>query len=305
LEEGDRHRFMEKLEERVKRYQIRLYLFCLMPNHVHFLLETPLGNLPQFMDSVLTSYAVYFNKKHQRVGHLTQGRYGSLLVEGNEYLLKLTRYIHLNPAFTKVWKNKPIEERLAYIRDYRWSSYRSYAGFENPIGFVDYEAVWDLICQGSSKPFLSYRQYVESGLAESDEDFKKLLKRSTLGLGSEAFIAELEERYRRMNENGVCREDISFRRLKEKIPPSTILKMVCQHFGVSLDALVAHRKNDWIKPVMAELLTRLAGMTQREVACQMGLSSGAAVSLQLKRLKESGPAEIRQTLADLERKFNI
>lgn len=67
-----------------------------MSNHVHLLVETPLGNLNRFMGSVLTGYTVYFNRRHRRVGHLMQGRYGAQVVEGNDYLLKLSRYIHLN-----------------------------------------------------------------------------------------------------------------------------------------------------------------------------------------------------------------
>ena len=76
----DRERFLERLADSAQDYQVRIYLFCLMPNHVHLLLETPLGNLDRFMGSLLTGYAVYFNRRHQRVGHLMQGRYGAQVV---------------------------------------------------------------------------------------------------------------------------------------------------------------------------------------------------------------------------------
>src|SRR5215831_9751891 len=97
-DEADRKRFLSQLMESSQLHSARLYLVCLMPNHFHLLVETPCGNLSTFMARQLTAYAVYFNRRHQRVGHLTQGRYGAQLVEGNEYLLKLSRYIHLNPV---------------------------------------------------------------------------------------------------------------------------------------------------------------------------------------------------------------
>ena len=98
LDDADRERMMESLAERVESYQVRLYLYCLMSNHVHLVVETPQGNLSAFMGSLLTSYTVYFNLRHRRAGHVTQGRYSSPVVEGDDYLLKLSRYVHLNPV---------------------------------------------------------------------------------------------------------------------------------------------------------------------------------------------------------------
>jgi len=69
----------------------------LMPNHYHLLVETPLGNVPRFMQRLNTAYSMYFRLQHRRPGHCFQGRYGAKLVRGEDYLLRLTRYIHLNP----------------------------------------------------------------------------------------------------------------------------------------------------------------------------------------------------------------
>jgi len=97
-DDRDRERFLERLADSALSHQVRVFLYCLMPNHFHFLVETPLGNLDRFMGSFLTGYTVYFNKRHDRSGHLFQGRYAAQLVEGNDYLLKLSRYVHLNPV---------------------------------------------------------------------------------------------------------------------------------------------------------------------------------------------------------------
>ena len=93
-DDRDRERFLKKLMEAGEIHQARVYLVCLMPNHFHLLLETPAGNLSELMGRLLSGYAIYFNLRHGRVGHLTQGRYKAQVVEGNEYLLKLSRYIH-------------------------------------------------------------------------------------------------------------------------------------------------------------------------------------------------------------------
>ncbi len=67
--DSDRERFIQKLAESVQQFDVRLYLFCLMENHVHFVLETPRANLSRFMHRLLTAYTVYFNRKHNESGH--------------------------------------------------------------------------------------------------------------------------------------------------------------------------------------------------------------------------------------------
>jgi len=106
-DDKDREGFLEILAQTQELHQLRIYLVCLMPNHFHLLLETPGGDLSAGMARLLTGYAVYFNRRSQRVGHLTQGRYKAQLVEGTDYLLKLSRYIHLNPVCGQKWVGVP------------------------------------------------------------------------------------------------------------------------------------------------------------------------------------------------------
>jgi len=98
-DDRDRERFVRRLFESVETYGVRLYLYCLMTNHVHLVIETPDKGLSRFMQSLETGYTVYSNLRHKKSGHVFQGRYGAKLVEGDEYLLKLSRYVHLNPVF--------------------------------------------------------------------------------------------------------------------------------------------------------------------------------------------------------------
>ena len=99
----DRERFLERLGQSVEDHEGRLYLYCLMSNHYHLLLETPRGNVSRLMQSVTTGYTVYFNRRHQRHGHLFDGRFKSELVSGDEYLLKLQerRFLALALAYLR------------------------------------------------------------------------------------------------------------------------------------------------------------------------------------------------------------
>jgi len=121
----DRLRFIDKLGESAESFQVRIYAYALMLNHWHGLIETPRGNLSAFMQQFNTSYTVYYNTRHQRVGHLYSGRYKSPLVKGDEYLLRLSRYIHLNPVRVATRAETPVAEKVERLRAYRWSSYRA------------------------------------------------------------------------------------------------------------------------------------------------------------------------------------
>jgi putative transposase len=90
------------------------------------------------MQRLNTAYGMYFRFKHTRPGHCFQGRHGARLVEGDEYLVRLTRYMHLNPVKTKAMAARPLSDRLAALREYRWSSHRGYAGHCPPEARVDY-----------------------------------------------------------------------------------------------------------------------------------------------------------------------
>ncbi len=91
-DEADRERFVERLGERVEQFHIRLFAFVCMTNHFHLVFETPEANCSKFMQSLSTAYTVYYNLRHGRHGHLLDGRFKAKLVEGDSYLLALSRY---------------------------------------------------------------------------------------------------------------------------------------------------------------------------------------------------------------------
>jgi len=119
LDEKDFFVFLNLLYRVVKRYHFILHTYCLMNNHYHLLIETPYDNLSKGMRQLNGLYTQQFNQRHKRVGHLLQSRYQAILVDKDNYLLELYRYMVLNPVRVKIVKDP---------KDWRWSTYRSTTG---------------------------------------------------------------------------------------------------------------------------------------------------------------------------------
>ena len=298
----DRERLLAKLGEGVERFDLDLFLYCWMSNHLHLLVGTPRGNLGRFMGWWLTSYAVYFNLKYNRSGHLTQGRYGAKLVEGDEYLLKLSRYIHLNPVETVALKKATVEERVAALRQYRWSSFPGYVSAPQAKSFLRYEPLLELVRQGRRNRRLAYRSYVERGLGLAAEEWRELQDASRIAIGSDSFIEQMEEVYEDRMKKRPAREDVAFRRLGKKMDPDRVMKVVATVFQVPIEALQQCRHGTWDREVAARCLVQNCGLTQREAAARLGLSSGAAVCIQLRKLSVElqSSRTLRKTLQRIE-----
>lgn len=111
--------FLNLLGETVEKFKIRVHAFCLMTNHYHLLVETPLGNLARAMRHQNGVYTQRYNRQRNLEGHLFRGRYKSILVEEEAYLVELLRYLHLNPVKAKL---------VLKPEAYAWSSHRYYLG---------------------------------------------------------------------------------------------------------------------------------------------------------------------------------
>ena len=120
-DDEDRYRFYLLLQEVIERYGYRVHAFCLMSNHVHLAIQVGDVSLSRGLQNLAFRYTRWVNWRQGRTGHLFQGRYKALLVDADEYLQALVRYIHLNPFRSGLGTN-PVE--------YRWSSQRAYCGLE-------------------------------------------------------------------------------------------------------------------------------------------------------------------------------
>ncbi len=127
LDPADYKRFLDSLATTKRRYPFWLYAYVLMPNHFHLLVEVRASSSGRFMQSLLTGYAREFNRRHERRGHLFQGRYKAIVCDRDSYLVELTRYIHLNPV------------RAGLVRSpaqWPWSGHSEYLG-RTQRGLVD------------------------------------------------------------------------------------------------------------------------------------------------------------------------
>lgn len=171
LTEDEKNKRMSKLLCLNNFYgKIEILCYILMLNHFHFILkQVDKNNMELFMKSLLTKYSQYFNKKYKRVGPLFQGRYKAILIDKEEYLLYLSRYIHIN-AQEVLLKNQN-------LTDYPWSSYSSYIKGTGS-KWLNKDYILNYFKQKQDFSFSSYHGFVEGYREKSEEEsdlYKKLL----------------------------------------------------------------------------------------------------------------------------------
>ena len=302
-DDRDRQRFCDRLGDCVEAHEVRLYMFCLMANHIHLMLDTPAGNLSQFMHRLQTAYSVYFNRRHQRSGHLFQGRYGARVVRGDGYILRLSRYIHLNPVFTTAARKLPLRDRIDRLRRYRWSSYRGYIGRGARLGFVDYAPMLAMT-QASTNARRSgeYRKFVEAGIARRDRDLERILAMSPLAIGSEKFMDWVRGMHDTLSGRRRRAEDVTLRRRSRRLPAERVIEIVCGELGADREKVSRRQRDSLLRPIVAKMLCRYSGLTQRQAAEFLHLSTGAAVSIQLRTLATAAAArgKVRKQLAAID-----
>ena len=182
-DEQDRIRYLEKLSFYCRDKSVDLLSYCLLGNHVHLLLETPHGNLSKMMQALQTSYTVSFNKRHRRSGHVFEQRYKALLVDKDNYLLQVSRYIHLNPVSAGI---------VTRPQDYRWSSYGSYLKGKG-IGGLKPEMVLGYFVGERKKQLAQYREYVEVGIGKRQR-YDEPVATKQMFIGDEEFIDKARRR---------------------------------------------------------------------------------------------------------------
>lgn len=294
----DRRKFIEKLEEAADTHRVRIYLFCLMSNHVHLLIETPNANLNRFMASLLTAYTLYFNIKNQRSGHLFQGRYGAQVVAGDNYLLRLSRYIHLNPVRTEFWDDKSLEEKTEFLDRYVWSSYRFYAGMAASPAWLDRAPLLALTAPNAANPEAKYHEYVLGGLAESDDDMRKLVQSRHPAIGSTAFIASLDAKKKGKDSAKASR----LRKTGSWIPVDRVKEVALSVANISEDDLRRRRLSGFNRAIFSMALQKFSGLNQRQIGEIIDVTSNGGVSALIKRWKND-PRTL-DTLKSIENALN-
>jgi REP element-mobilizing transposase RayT len=264
-DDADRERWVGLLGKAVVLFAWRLHAYVLMSNHYHLLVETPVPSLSKGMRHLNGVYTQAFNRRHERVGHLFQGRFKSILVEKESHLLELLRYVVLNPV------------RAGLVRgpdEWPWSSYRATAGEAPAPAWL--ETAWTLAQFGDvgAAARQRYRDFVGEGRGLAGP-WSAL--RGQIYLGSEAFVRDVL----RHATSGVRSSEIP-RPQREAAPMSVerVLPAVLGALATTDQELVRHpRRLGRERAVVAYTLRRFAGASTAAIGSVLRVSAGRASDL--------------------------
>ncbi len=279
--DGDRERFVERLRDNLETYNVVLYGYVLMDNHFHLLVETPDANLSRFVQRLKTAYALYLRYKHKKPGHIFQGRFHAKLVESRAYLTRVSRYIHLNPVRTRAAMRLSDEERLDWLRGYRWSSLPGYLRASDDDSFVRRAPVLrefggrDNAWGGARR---AYRRYVESCVSRTDDETVDLMRGAPYTIGSIGFAHEIKDELALRLRGAPVDADVGLPR--DRVSLDEIDRYVSAHFGIAREALKRHgrARGGEAKAVAVELACLLTGQTQRAIGQWYGAMTCSSVS---------------------------
>jgi REP-associated tyrosine transposase len=184
LDDGDRQLFLNVLATVCHRLHWLCYAYCLMTNHYHLVIETPDGNLAKSMRQLNGVYTQRFNRRHDHVGHILQGRYKAILVERDAYLLELARYVVLNPVRARM---------VEAPEHWPWSSYRAMMGPESAPPWLARDWVLSQFARPREEACARYAQFVHDR-RRHPSIWRGL--RNQIYLGSEDFVAHMQARLR-------------------------------------------------------------------------------------------------------------
>jgi len=251
--DDDRCYFLHCLRKACEKYGAVIHAYCLMPNHFHLILETPLGNLSGMMHYLITSYTVYFNKKHKRQGHLFQGRYRSVLIEAVSYARELSRYVHLNPVRSGI-VDRP--------EQYDWSSYGYYRGTALPEKWLETSVVLRLFGEKPAASIKAYVEFVNQGIGKAPPDSIRNSVRKGI-LGCEEFIERIKRDHLRGKIDKPDRDRPQLQKLRDRPDLPRILSLSEKSLGLG---------NRWIVPIAILIGHARTAMKLRDIGLFFSLS---------------------------------
>src|SRR4030042_199112 len=180
-DDEDRENFFGVLETVVKKYNWLCHAYCLMDNHYHLLVETRDANLSIGMRQLNGVYTQLYNRRHRRPGHIFQGRYKAILVDKDNYLLELSRYVVLNPVRAKL---------VELPEHWKWSSYAATAGLKKVPQYLSVD--WILRVFGTDRKTAQrqYRKFVKEGITRKSP-WREL--QGQILLGENSFVENFKD----------------------------------------------------------------------------------------------------------------
>ena len=268
----DYTRFIELLKDTSEMWNLRITAYCLMPNHYHILVQTPDANISRCMRHIDGVYTQRFNRFHQCDGPLFRGRYKSILIDADQYLLQLVRYIHRNP----------LKAGLTHeLGRYMWSSHMGYISKAEKWNWLHKNFVLSMLSKSKADRLKNYRQFISAG---DEDDISQVLdkKKWPAIIGSASFKNNVKERF--FSE----KVDDEIPQSRELTPePAQIKKTVCEHYGINEDELLVSKRGVFHEPrnVAIYLTRRLRGDSLKQIGTQFQVRKYSSVSSVVERMK--------------------
>jgi putative transposase len=290
----DRERLLELLESAVESHRILIHAYVLMTNHYHLIVQTPDANLSAAMQWINLSYSAWFNTKHERVGPLFQGRFKSVPIEAGQWAYETSLYLHMNPVMLQAYGlnkrqrkgeargyREPTPEevaaRLEKLRNYRWSSYRAYAGYVGKPDWLVTEELLKRATRCKTDLAKAYRNDVKYRLSQGVPEPVRERLADGFALGSEVFAQKVRELAR-----GGSREVTGKQDLRRRVTFKEVVGVLEQMKGVPSEQFMNIR-GDWGRPLAYWAARRYCGMTLKEIGDEAGGRDYAAVGVALSR----------------------
>ncbi len=259
--ESDYQTYIQRLARYRKKYDYVLHAYCLMPNHVHLLVESSEQPLAKIMQGLQQSYSKYFNLRHRKTGHVFEGRYKAILCQKDEYLLQLIRYIHLNPVRAGMVRSP---ERYRYSGDHVYLQGKA-------TETIDPATVLSML--GGKR---AYRRFVQDGLSEGHKEEYYAVEDQRF-LGAEGFGARL-----RKKETGLSGKKLTRRSIE------TVARELAKLLKIDVQALCSPDRGWAIskaRTIAAYVLVRRLGYRLSDVAAYFGRDMATLATL-LARLSD-------------------
>ena len=290
LSERDREKFLEYLSHSVERYGLKIHTYCLMTNHYHLLVETPESNLSQAIKWINVSYAAYFNRKRRRSGHLFQGRFKAIVVDADEYLKHLSRYIHLNPIRAGM---------VEQVKDYQWSSFPALSGYKKGPEWL--ETGWLLSLFGNDKK--RYCQFVEEVQRKDIQDPSKDVVRGLI-LGGSEFVNWIKSTFLSKMESHSEKPQLTG--LKPRLRVEDLVSAICDEFGCEREQIL-HKglKKNVVRDVAIYLSREMTGASGVALGQYFGGISGAGITVRYNdmRAKLQNDRKLKRQISKIKRRI--
>jgi putative transposase len=249
LDDLDYARLLEMLADAVAEFEMDCWVYCEMPNHFHLVIRTRRPNLSLAMGQLNGRYAQWWNKRHARIGHVFQGRFKAQVVETSVYLVRLCRYVLLNPVRAGL---------CAHPRDWPWSSYRSLVSGE-PSPYGDVESLFQQVDADVASVREMLIAYVNP---DPDPEMATLVRGDQRVIGTPAFA----ERFRR--EARAASPEVPAKERRTGSPPLVEILAAAIRDGGGLATGVRHARESG-GYAFAEI-ARCAGLSEKTVARMAG-----------------------------------